>query len=157
MSTPIVELIAVAIETAINAITTGNGFNQDLVAVRGNRIDLGDVGDDLSCIVIQDPNPRLAPDTLQDNEHAITWIQPFAVQAIVIDSDDSEAAIGTRLNTVRSDIEKKIFTDPTISGTCWNTAPLDPEYIIEGPANSGVIVNFEVMYRVKLNDPFTKA
>ena len=43
VSTPRIEYIAVNIATAINAITTENDFNQDLVAARPKRIDFSDV------------------------------------------------------------------------------------------------------------------
>ena len=39
MAVPIIENIAVNIEAAINAITTGNGFEQTLVAVRPTKVD----------------------------------------------------------------------------------------------------------------------
>ena len=38
MSTPVLENIAANIETAVNAITTGNGFNYTLNAIRPRRV-----------------------------------------------------------------------------------------------------------------------
>lgn len=155
MSTPIVELIAEQIQTLINAVTTTNGFNQDLVAVRPKRIHLeGDINDDNTVIIEQESAAVLS----QSNEKII-WRQGFAIQAIVIDSDTAAAGIDTRLNQVRSDIEKKLMT-----GTNWKLGGLADgllfratEKFISDPQLAGIAVNIDVIYTVDADDPYAQS
>lgn len=155
MSTPIVEQIAVKLKDAVDAITAANGFSQDLTAVRPKRIHLeGDINTDLSVIIEQE---NLAEIETDSTTHII-WRQPFTLQAMVIDSDEATAAIDTRLNTVRSDIEKKLMEDGT-----WDLGGLgeillkSAEKFIADPQMAGIAVNIDVLYQVSKTDPYSQS
>jgi len=154
MSTPIVEYIAANIATAISAITTGNGFNQTLTAVRPTRVDWQDVTPENNMVLIVQEDDSPASET---HSPTALWVQTFVLGALVYDSKDAGTALDTRRNQVRSDIRKKLMEDRTRGGYAFNT-------IITGSANMedeeglniGVIVTVDVHYRILTNDPYTK-
>ena len=153
MSIPVVEHIAVFITDAVNAITTDNGFNQVIKAIRPKRLSLADeITDDLTAIIqMDDPSPA----ENQPNETA-AWVQPFAIQVILIAPDNVTTSYETRINKVRSDIEKKLTADLTCGGYAYNVEVKAPN-IFGDESFTGVVVNIEVEYRTVWNDPYTKA
>ena len=157
MSTPIVEQIALEIVARINEITEANSFNQILNAVRPTRY--GFTGDsapiDLNVLVVQD-------DPQEDDEHAAdgyqamkAWVQPFMLVAFVINSDDSTAALDTRLNQVRADIEKKLMEDHTRGGLAWDTKMRGSQRFNSDVARTGITIAIDVMFRTDIADPYT--
>jgi len=156
MSTPIIEQIAVAIKDAVNAITVANGFNQTLTAVRPKRLHLeGDINTDLSVIIQQEEEPELVGFT----NSTITWRQGFALQAIVLDSDDATASIDTRLNQVRSDIEKQMLstTYRKLGGLAEGVLARSATKFMASPDAAGISVNVDVIYTTEYADPYTAA
>jgi len=155
MSDSIIEQIAVKITALVDAVTVANGFHQTLTAVRPKRIHLeGDINTDLTVIVEQDAEAVIE----EDSNTVVIWRQGFALQALVIDSDDATAAIDTRLNQVRSDIEKKLMT-----GDNWQLDGLgeillkSAEKFIADPQVAGISVNIDVLYEVNKADPYSQA
>jgi len=155
MSTPIVEQIAVAIAALIDGITVADGFNQTLTAVRPKRIHLeGDINTD-GTVIVEQEDAELAVDA---NEF-IQWRQGFTLQALVIDSDDATTAIDTRLNQVRSDIEKQLMQDDNwkLSGLADGMMLRSAERFIADPQVAGIAVNIDVLYRVATDDPYSQS
>jgi hypothetical protein len=155
MSDSIIEQIAVKIAALVDAVTVGNGFHQTLTAVRPKRIHMeGDINTDLTVIVEQDAEAVIE----EDSNTVVIWRQGFALQALVIDSDDATAAIDTRLNQVRSDIEKKLMT-----GDNWQLDGMgevllkSAEKFIADPQVAGISVNIDVLYEVNKADPYSQA
>ena len=152
MSTPVIEYIADNILDSVNEITTANGFNQTLTAIRPRRVDFNSPWGDLTALVVQ-----VEAEELDEAIGCRSWMQFFVVMVIVIDSDDSEVTIDSRLNTVRADVEKKIMTDPTRGGYAIDTE-MDSSTFFDaddgGPG--GVAVKFGVHYRTKIDDPYTR-
>ncbi len=152
MSTPVIENIAANIATAIGEITVANGYNQDLTAKRPRRNDFSDIAPENGIVLIKQADPE--PD-----ESAIgckTWLQPFAIIALVIDSDGTATSIDTRINQVRSDIEKKLMIDNTRGGYAIDTDILPPQEFDDGAGFSGITVRIAVKYRTDENDPYTQ-
>jgi len=154
MTTPIIESIAENIKDAINLITTGNGFNQTLVAQRPKRSDfLNTAWDDLTVLVNQ-----VDAEKPEGAIFATTWRQYFNITAIVIDSDDATASIDTRLNQVSADIEKKLMADGTRGGNAIDTAIIVKiPFFDDETAVTGIAVQVAVDYRTEIEDPYTKA
>jgi hypothetical protein len=155
MSDSIIEQIAVKIAALVDAVTVANGFHQTLTAVRPKRIHLeGDINTDLTVIVEQDAEAVIE----EDSNTVVIWRQGFALQALVIDSDDATAAIDTRLNQVRSDIEKNLMT-----GDNWQLDGMgeillkSAEKFIADPQVAGISVNIDVLYEVNKADPYSQA
>jgi hypothetical protein len=143
----VVEQIAAKLAEYVDGITTAAGFNQDLTAVRPKRIHLEtDIDADGVVIIAQQAGQQ---DELSDEQ--VVWRQAFVLQALIIDSDRATEPIDTRLNKVRSDIEKQLAStahktcDGLAEGILLNGA--EPLYgNIGGAECSGIAVGIEVIY-----------
>jgi hypothetical protein len=158
VSTPIIEHIAVQLAAYIDSITEAAGYHQDLTAVRPKRIHLeGDLNADNMVLIVQERTERLAM-----TDTTITWRQRFALQALVIDSDRATAALDTRLNDVRDDIERKL-NNPAYrkcGGYADGIVLQGAEMLyaeVDGPEMSGVAVYIDVVYSTQYDDPYTLA
>jgi len=153
MSTPIVEHIALELVALIDAITIAAGFNQDLTAVRPKRIHLeGDINEN-GTVIIEQEDIALA----EESTDSIVWRQPFTLQALVLDSDTATTAIDTRLNQVRSDIEKKLMTGSNWKLNGYGRVMLkSAEKFIADPQVAGIAVNIDVLYEVQGDDPYAQ-
>jgi len=153
MSTPIVETIAVKIAALVDGVTVAAGYNQTLTAVRPKRIHLeSDINTDLSVIIE-------AEDAVieQDSNTHIIWRQGFALQALVIDSDEATTALDTRLNQVRSDIEKILMLGDNWKLDGYGEILLkSAERFISEPAVAGISVNIDVLYQVNKADSYSR-
>lgn len=153
MADPLVETIAKNIKAAVNLITTGNSFEQTLVAVRPTRFDFGDIVPvNGTVLIIQDDRFPADPEAAQTDE----WMQPFNLQAFVLDSKGTTTSIDTRLNQVSSDIEKKLMEDDSRGGNAIDTILKGAVNFNHGQGHTGVTVLIDVHYRVKSDDPYTK-
>ena len=155
MSTPIIETIAVKLAALIDTITVAAGFNQTLTAVRPKRIHLeGDINADGTVIIEQED-----PELLEQSNDILIWRQPFTLQALVLDSDDATTAIDTRLNQVRSDIEKKLMESENwkLDGLADGILLRPPEKFIADPQVAGIAVNIDVIYTVLTADPYSQS
>ena len=153
MTTPRIEHIAENIKTAVSAITIANSFNQDLVGIRPKRRDFRDAAWGDGTVLISQREKVPSDEAVIGS--ATWWVQ-FALAAIVIDSDDAETSIDTRLNQVAADIEKKMMVDVTRGGYAIDTR-LDGAgpFISDDGSISGVMVMVSVLYRTKIEDPYT--
>lgn len=152
MTTPIIEHIADNVYDSVNEVTIANGFNQTLVAYRPKRTDFADVMPADGVVLVK----QLDPDSIEGPFGLHTWSQPFALMAIVLDSDTASTSIDTRLNQVRSDLEKKMQVDLTRGNYAYNTLILPPFFFSDGEGFTGVSVNIAVHYRTLIEDPYTK-
>jgi len=143
MSVPVVEQIALALVEIIEGIP-------DLNAVRPKRIHLeGDINSD-NTVIIEQENASMTDQTAE----TITWRQQFTLQALVIDSDKATDPIDTRLNTVRSDIEKQLARNRTCGGLAEGISFRDSEKFISDPQVAGIAVNIDVIYTTASDDPY---
>jgi len=150
MATPIVEQIAADIETAINAITTGNGFEQTLSARRPKRYDEVPTAD-LECFVEQG-----GAKVIDRESNTITWEQTFICSVFLIALDTAAITIDTRANKAAADIQKKLRTDHQRSNLAINTRADSVTMFDLGQQYSGVAVEVVVEYRVADDDPYTQ-
>ena len=156
MTTPIIETIAVDIETAINAVTTGNGYNYTLSAIRPKRVLFGnEVWDDLDVLIIQSGDN--ARDKASGAYAIVDVKQQFDLMAIVIESDTASTSIDTKSNKIAADIIKQLRVDPQRSGNAHDTTILAVDPFDVSEAFTGILVQIEVWYRVKQDDPYTKS
>lgn len=155
MSTPVIENIALQLVALIGQITVGNGFNQTLTPVRPKRIHLeGDITKDGTVIIDQE-----GAEVATDANEITQWRQAFTLQALVIDSDDATDPIDTRLNKVRSDIEKKLMTGTNwkLGGYAEGVLLRSAEKFIADPQVAGIAVNIDVLYSVLTNNPYSQS
>ena len=156
MTTPIIELISENIKTAVNEITVATSFNQTLTGYRPKRNDFKDVVPaDLLVLIIQGDEEEV--EETVSNGVSKEWRQPYLLMALVIDSDAATTTYETRINQVKADLIKKLMTDPSRGGYALDTIPRPGIKIPENDYNwSGIVANFDVYYRTKINDPYTQ-
>ena len=153
MSLPVIENILARLETNVNAITTGNGYNQTLTAIRPKRLNIEDqLNKDLVVLIVQQPTPNVIRQAISKKVLA----QLVDLTAVVIDSDEAVTSIETRINKVRSDIEKKIRSDPTANGLAEDITIESIEYLT-GTKATGVKVVLKVVYSTLYDNPYTQA
>ena len=155
MATPVIENICVAILAAINAITTGNGYQQNLVGVRPKRSDFRTAAwNDLTAVIALGSADEIEPTAMEK-----TWRQNFEIMVFAVDSDDATAAIDTRLNKIAADIEKKLMVDETqgVAGAIDTNMTGRTPFRIDETGAAGISVYFWVMYRTLTGDPYTAA
>jgi hypothetical protein len=155
MADPIVESISAALATLIEGVTIAGGYQQDLAVVRPKRLHLeGDVNRD-NLVIIAQADARLDVDATT----AFAWIQTFALQALVVESDDATDPIDTRLNKIAADIIKHIFTgdNALLGGLADGIRLADPatEKIIWDPNTVGISVNVDVFFETAV-DPYSQ-
>jgi hypothetical protein len=152
MNISLTELITENIASAINQITIANGFNQDLTAIRRRRTDFTDVAPvDGSVIIIMLEDEPVPPPV-----DILEWKQKFAITALVIDSDQATTPIETRMAQVRDDIRKKLVEDTTRGGYAIDTILGAATPFDDGESFTGIILEIDVHYRTKFEDPYTK-
>jgi len=153
MSVPVVETIAVEIAARINEITTVNGFNQNLVAVRPKRNDFSEEPPANGKVLIwQGGESHPEGEAIGCDE----WLQDFELIAIVKDSDAATSAIDTRLNQVRADIQKKLLADHTRGGNAIDTRFSGSYKFDDGEGFTGIVVVGVVHYRTQYLNPYAK-
>ena len=98
MATPIEEQIAANVLTRIASITTGNSYEQTLIAERPNKKRGNRLRDLLAVVYEEDRDPRESAQSLEE------WTKQFAVAVYLIESEASSTLIDTRANTVAADV-----------------------------------------------------
>jgi len=159
MSTPISEQIAAKLLTTVATVTTANGYNQDLSALRPTRYGGFSVKDKLA--LVQQLEPVEDPDnSVSGNPGAKAWIHPFVIDVFAVPSEQAETAIDTQLNTMRADVEKALMNALPPFGTdfdslAYNAHIGDPEFLAdEDGAFEFVRIIVEIHYRTDETDPY---
>ena len=153
MSTPVIELIAANLLTALNSVTEANSYNQTIVVKRPSRVDYKtDTPDDLDGRVYQTSAERLTGEM-----NSYTWRQHFDIAIVALNDKGSEVTIDTRMNQIASDIVKAVRVDGTRGGNAIHTDIGDIDFLVaDDGSNSLVMIEIMVDYRVLKSDPYTK-
>lgn len=151
MTTPIVEHIAEDIRTTIEAISAPT-YNQNLKAIRPRRNDFSDVPPVNGTCLIEQADEEEGEDAIGFE----SWVQPFVIWAIVIDSDKETDSIDTRLNQVKCDIIKALLVDHTRGGYATDTKIRPSAKFDDGEGFTGIAVRIDVAYFHKHNNPYSK-
>lgn len=153
MSEPIIELIAANIETVVNTITAGNGYNYNLTAKRPKRIDfLTESWNNLDVIIQQ--TSAAAKDSEYSHPYK-TYTITFMLVAIVVGSDSDSFSIDTQKNKIAADIEKAIMADRTRGGYAMDSNITEINFITDDDAG-GVSLLLEVEYRTIYDNPYSE-
>lgn len=148
----ILEQIAQYLYALVALVTQAEGYSENLTALRPKRVHFWDELTSDKTVLITQGSP-----TITDQSHAtIDWEQPFSLQVILIDSDAATASIETRLNNIRSDIEKKLREDITLNNLAYNLEIKPCDYY-SGDTFTGIGVNIAVSYRTSINNPYVAA
>ena len=157
MSLPVLESIALYMLTVIDGITVANGYNYDLTAVRPKCLEMNRALAKDKNVIICQADPPKDNDPAQGSQH---WDQPFHLNAIVF--EDAIEAVDTKLNKIRSDIEKAIGKEekaPDANGKrCDGYAEsltIQKPIYLEYENYTGIVVIVTVGYSVAEDDPYT--
>lgn len=150
MSTPITELITENIKAAINAITTANGFNQDLTAIRKRWVDFDDETlEDGKVLIMMD-----ADEKPEQPAGAAAWIQNYRLLVMVAETN-TENSIELKMQKVRDDIRKKLMEDYRRDSNASDTI-LGLATPRIGDRVTAIEIEIGVLYRTQQDDPYTK-
>lgn len=147
----VLEKISQDVLTTLQGITTGNGYAVTLDVVRGRKLE---TPKHLHCEVWQ-----LSPDDVTDQVVAADmWEQHYAVVCYVQPDDTDTTALDVYNNQIAAAIHFALLQDVTRTGNAMNTTIKPTFYFppVEGEA-AGITVNFTVLYRTALDDPYTPA
>ena len=157
MSTPVVELIAQAIATRLETVTTANGYEVDVNTVhRPVRLGLPTALEAYD-IVLQQDDPTLDEALAGGDSGMLQWLQPFSVQFFVRPSETSTDPVDGVVNVFRSDIEQALLS----SDSWWASGMIETAIagvqgiITDDGQYEGGELTFAVLYRVDRTDPYT--
>lgn len=158
MSYPIVEKIAQAIETALEAVTTANGYQVDVAeVVRPKTRGIDRVPAHGGIVLVQEESTSDDNYSAVGNPPAVGKKVTFYVAVIIRISESSDQSFDQASNYFVADITKALMAD-----VHWDGLAIDSKIGVEQPMmaedNSfeGTAIPFEVIYRTKENDPYTQ-
>ncbi len=158
-SDPIIEQIAQNLKSAVSAITTANGFQQDLTCVRplSNDWESNERPRDNLVLLVQMPATRDDAISTAGNSGLYGERALYELQCYVCPGDDSTTPIDTLLNRIRADVRKKLMEDPTRGGLAIDTEFEESVPFEHSQGISGLALSFAVRFRTPFDDPYTGA
>ena len=169
MPTPIIESIAVAMQSRLLTITQDNQYNVDIAdVIRPQAIGLaaGTPRDRLAVLFQLEPEEDLEKNSLGGNLNPDAgtvwkhWIQPFAVALYRMTDEkaDPPVAADTLFNEFRADVERALLIDASWGGLVYATFIRPPIPFTTGAGSAvGLAVIVEVSYRTLETDPSAQA
>ncbi len=168
MPNPIVEQIALELESRLQNVTEANGFNQDLDVKRPARWG-AEKADDGLAIIIQDDPTTDTPDarhplSVAGNPYAQAYTQPFRVLLFSRQSEKDDTAAETYVNRMWADAVKAITRSGETDEADWQTfgdlaitSNIGPPSLDLWKDGISAVIEFavEVQYRTEENDPYT--
>jgi len=148
MTTPINESIMLNVEALINTITTGNGYNQTLTAMRSKRVDYKYEPPDNGSTLI-----TWLGDRSVDNAAGLaSWTMELSIFSIVCPAAET-TDIDPLMAQVSADIEKALKIDAQ-----RNSLAIDTRITDKSPQDStigeGINITVEIDYRTNWGDPY---
>lgn len=145
------EKIMQNVETTLKTISKANGYNNDIASVQ-RWYQSGNTFSQVPCIVIYGgpEEKEQAPDPLITCRFLISIIL-----CIRHDEEDIPGPTDAILNNLLGDIEKALMVDHKRGGYAVDTIPQSNDIFerIEGQPYAGIVVNVEIHYRHRTNDP----
>lgn len=148
MAYPISELVTRNLEEALRGVCQAAGCSVTLVVERA-RGEGNAAGDAKAILHEGDDQETDGPDGFK------TWVRPYAVQVYLDQPASAAEPYGTRLNTVRAEVERELRRDPSRGGYAQDTVVREPQAFADANDATGVIVNLDVQYRHPEDDPFS--
>jgi hypothetical protein len=135
MAYPISELITQDLEAALRRVCTASGCLVDLVVERARADGANEWADNKAVLHEGDDQP--APDEETPEGYA-AWLRPYAVMVYLSQPSSAAEAYGTRLNTLRAEIEREVLADVSRGGNAQNTWVRAPQQFIGENDATGV-------------------
>lgn len=157
MALPIIEQIIADLVTAIESVTTGNGYAITVAAVH-QPATIADINRtppvDYTVQLIQDdpiPNPEYG---YSSNPPRVGWDQPLQLDLIFRPSDTAATPLQKQLNIFEAELIKAIMADPQRAGLAIDTT-VSPStwWANTDDGTAGKTLTLTISYRHKENDP----
>jgi len=151
MATPIYEDIMADLETKIDLITVGNGFEHTLEAERA-RPGLGNrVRDGLVVIMMGETEEGLTP------MQRTAWNHKFNLFVYAVQHEDDAISWQTKALQMAADITKKLMEDHTRNSKAVDTFVGPPSMVVDHESNT-TAMNLPVLihYRYDVKDPYSQ-
>lgn len=154
---PIVEQIARKILSRLEAVTTGNGYNQTFSAERPLRKGVQNLLG-FRAFVTQAAEARMVA-IEQGNPGTVTWQQDYYVTILIAPPDDDTTPVDTVSNLAAADAETAITDSGSDEWSQFGGLALYAEQtgrdIVNDGNESNVRLTYSVTYRTPENDPYT--
>lgn len=160
MADPIIEQVAAAVKTAVETVTTANGYTYTICEVT-RETKAGWNPRHLSALVSQD----FTEETFYEagNGTLLTYPVVFSVIVAVMPPDDDQTSLDRYLNFLMADITKAVTenwdvkTPGTIGGLVYTWSVLAPiKFTPDAGGFDGIACNFIARIRVEETDPYTQ-
>lgn len=151
---PIVEQIALNIVTSLGVVIAGADYVNTITVKRVARKPASPAD---KLVAVMQADPLEDPDKMIPRSTHSGWLQPFVFACFVRESDKSTIAIDTRLNSIRTDVEKALMQDPRRGGLCWKDCWIAPSEYESDTTDGGiecVFVALVVPYMTLRNNPY---
>lgn len=160
---PIIEQIAQLIKTALEAITEANDYQTTVAEViRPARTGKIVPQKHLQIVMLQADPTRAEEYDYTGNPPVEGWCQPFTLDLRVVLPESSKTPVDEVTNLFWADVQKCMLAEPHwIDGDgnelAIDTKQADPEHIPRADGGSdGIVLAFNVYYRVRENDPYAR-
>jgi len=154
---PIIEQIAQAIVTTLEAVTEANGWRVTVAEVRRpTRTGVGFTLVNRGVNLVQADAARQMELDCPGNPAGVAWRQSFAADCVIRVSESASEPLDQTLNLFAAEIEAAVMADPTWGGLAIDTELTDRLYPPGEKGIEGVTVMFDVLYRVAEDDPFAQ-
>lgn len=158
MAIPIIEQIMSQVVTALEGITTANGYETDVAEVYRPKTILGyeTVPNKSFSVQLVSGDPiRNQENDLMGNPPRIAWNQPVEMNLIYRPSDEATDSIELVLNKFWADAIKALFVDPYWSQLAYDTEITDPQWLYsQTDGFVGINAVVIIQYRHKENNPY---
>jgi len=153
---PVNERIVQAVQTALQAITTANGYATNVTGVVRPRRTGEGAGPQHGQIRIEEGDDERDSDSdLCGNPPRLGWRLPLVLALVVRLSTRSEQPLDQALRLFVADVIKCVAADCTWGGLAWNTDLAGVSYLGEADGIEGATVALEILYRTPEDDPYT--
>jgi len=158
MAYPIIEQIAQAIKTQLESITVVGGYEIDVTEVlRPRRTGILAAPKNHEIVMLQLDPTRASEYDVTGNPAGIGWRQSFALDLCLRPSDAADTPIDQLINTFVADVTRAMMADVHWGGLAIDTLVDAPQYMQSADGTyEGATVQFDVIYRVAENNPYTQ-
>jgi hypothetical protein len=151
---PIAELITQDVLAALKQVSKVGGYS---VTLKPERFKKGGLNSDSDVTAILSFHDDQAASDADTPLNYTAWLRPYWVLVYIYESDESDTPYDQRVDCVIADIGKAVMQDVTRGGHAQNTWMREPVRFDDPNDSTGVICNFDVLYRHLEDDPYSQS
>lgn len=159
MADPILEQIAIELESRLDLVTTDQGYNYSRARVIRRRRE-GYSPEHLLIVMDQGDAAIDEENSVEGNPYRLAWVQAFNIALFVKPTDDDTEPIDAIINRFRADVEKAVAakaTWHTMGGLAlvsnWGDASM---LDVDDGSYEGIVLTLNITYRVSETNPYAQ-